>query len=161
MDANTKKTMFSNQTDEWETPLQFFNLLETKFGKFTLDPCATATNAKCAIFFDQSQDGLTKDWSGNNVFVNPPYSDNKNWIRKCFEEGNKLDTQVVLLCPARTDTAYFHDFIMKASEIYFVRGRLKFGSGKNSAPFPSMVVVFNNKRQPGTLVPKMGTLSRE
>lgn len=67
-----------------------------------------------------------------------------DWVKKCSEEAKRPDTTVVMLIPARTDTAYFHDYIYKKPnvEIRFLRGRLKFGDGKNSAPFPSMVVIF-------------------
>jgi site-specific DNA-methyltransferase (adenine-specific) len=77
------------------------------------------------------------------VFLNPPYGRNlKDWVRKGYEEGQKDNTMVVMLIPARTDTQYWHDYVMKADEIRFVRGRIKFGDGTNSAPFPSAVVVF-------------------
>lgn len=81
---------------------------------------------------------------GYNVFCNPPYGRKIGaWVQKCYEESRKPNTLVVLLIPARTDTAYFHDYIYhKAKEIRFVRGRLKFGDAKQSAPFPSMVVIF-------------------
>lgn len=81
---------------------------------------------------------------GANVFCNPPYGKKISaWVQKCYEESRKPNTLVVLLIPARTDTAYFHDYIYhKAREIRFVRGRLKFGNAKQSAPFPSMVVIF-------------------
>ena len=82
---------------------------------------------------------------GHRVFCNPPYGkDIKLWVQKCYEESRKENTVVVMLIPARTDTKYFHDFIWKKAEIRFVKGRLKFGESKNSAPFPSMVVVFRN-----------------
>lgn len=76
------------------------------------------------------------------MFCNPPYSNIKEWVRKCYEESLKPNTLVVLLMPARTDTRYFHDYIINRTEIRFIKGRLKFGDGKNSAPFPSMVVIF-------------------
>ena len=80
---------------------------------------------------------------GYTVFVNPPYGrEIKDWVKKAYEEGQKLDTTVVMLIPARTDTKYFHEYIYNKSEIRFIKGRLKFGDSKNSAPFPSMVVVF-------------------
>lgn len=81
---------------------------------------------------------------GNRVFCNPPYGKEiGKWVKKAYEESKKNDTTVVMLIPARTDTAYFHDYIYhKAKEIRFVKGRLKFGQSKNAAPFPSMVVVF-------------------
>lgn len=77
------------------------------------------------------------------MFCNPPYGRKiKDWVRKCYEESKKPNTVVVMLIPARTDTAYFHEYIYKKAEVRFIRGRIKFGNAKNSAPFPSMVVVF-------------------
>jgi site-specific DNA-methyltransferase (adenine-specific) len=135
--------MFSSVTDLWATPQDFYNKLNAEFG-FTLDPCATADNAKCAKFYTVETDGLKQDWRGERVFCNPPYGRVlKDWVRKCHEEAQKDNTLVVMLIPARTDTSYFHDYIYhKAREIRFIRGRLKFGEATNSAPFPSMVVVF-------------------
>jgi site-specific DNA-methyltransferase (adenine-specific) len=135
--------MFSSETDLWSTPQDFFNELNAEF-HFTLDPCATRENAKCARFFTVEDDGLKQDWQGETVFCNPPYGrEIGKWVKKCYEEAQKPDTIVVMLIPARTDTVWFHDYIYhKAKEIRFIRGRLKFGDAKNSAPFPSMVVVF-------------------
>ena len=137
------RVMFSSNTDLWATPQSFFEELNKEF-QFTLDPCATAENAKCRTFYTKDDDGLKKDWGGQIVFCNPPYGmEIKKWVRKCYEESKKPNTVVVMLIPARTDTAYFHDYIYKKSEVRFIRGRLKFGDAKNSAPSPSMVVVFN------------------
>lgn len=84
---------------------------------------------------------------GARVFCNPPYGrETGRWVAKAYEEGHKPGSLVVLLLPARTDTTYFHDYILGRSEIRFIRGRLKFGGGKNPAPFPSMLVIF---RGPG------------
>lgn len=84
---------------------------------------------------------------GNRVFCNPPYgSEIGKWVEKSYREGCKDNTLVVMLIPARTDTRYFHDYILHRSEIRFVSGRLKFGDGKNSAPFPSMVVIFRGAK---------------
>ena len=81
------------------------------------------------------------------MFVNPPYGRGiKDWVKKCYEEGTKKDTTVVMLIPARTDTKYWHDYVMRADEIRLVKGRIKFGGGNNSAPFPSAVVVFRHDR---------------
>lgn len=134
------KSLFSSTTGEWETPMDFFNKLDSEF-HFTLDPCATHRNAKCKIYFTKQEDGLIQDWSGHTVFVNPPYGRViGKWVKKSYEEGQK--TTVVMLIPARTDTKWWHDYVMKAAEIRFVKGRLKFGGSKNSAPFPSAIVVF-------------------
>lgn len=135
--------MFSSKTDLWETPQSFYDELDKEF-QFTLDPCATPENAKCEMFFTKEMNGLTQNWEGNRVFCNPPYGKEiGKWVKKAYEESKKSNTTVVMLIPARTDTAYFHDYIYhKAKEIRFVKGRLKFGQSKNAAPFPSMVVVF-------------------
>jgi site-specific DNA-methyltransferase (adenine-specific) len=134
--------MFSSATDEWATPQDFFDQLNEEF-KFTLDPCATHESAKCARYFTEEDNGLAQDWAGEVVFMNPPYGRVLGqWVKKAFEESVKGAT-VVCLLPARTDTRWFHDYIYNRSEIRFIKGRLKFGDSKNSAPFPSMVVIFN------------------
>ena len=138
-----KDVMFSSKTEEWATPQAFFEILNAVF-HFTLDPCATPNNAKCAKFYTKEQNGLLQNWGGERVFCNPPYGKViADWVRKCSEEAKKPNTIVVALLPARTDTRYFHEYIYrKAKDIQFVKGRLKFGDCKSAAPFPSMVVVF-------------------
>jgi site-specific DNA-methyltransferase (adenine-specific) len=144
MDNNTKLVMFSSKSGEWSTPQDFFEKLSWRFGPFDLDPAADTTNTKCTNFFTSDDDGLTKDWGGYTSFVNPPYGRGiDRWIQKAYNEAKKNDTKVVMLIPARTDTKYWHDYVMKAAEIHFVKGRLKFGDSQNSAPFPSAVVVFD------------------
>lgn len=129
------------------TPQDFFDKLNLEF-RFTLDPCADASNHKCARYYDREQDGLSRDWEGERVFCNPPYGKEiGKWVQKSFEESKKKNTLVVMLIPARTDTRYFHDFIYGKAEIRFIRGRLKFGNSKTAAPFPSMVVIFKNKEE--------------
>ncbi len=143
MNDKTRSVMFSSTTDDWATPLDFFKKLDSEF-RFTLDACASDKNAKCKKFFTKEQDGLKQPWEGV-VFCNPPYGRcviNK-WVLKACEESAK-GVVVVMLLPARTDTKWFHDLIYGKFEVRFVKGRLKFGGGKNSAPFPSMVVVFGN-----------------
>ena len=135
------QVMFSSKSDEWATPQSFFEELNEEF-HFTLDPCANSENHKCDKWFNKEQNGLSADWGGDVVFCNPPYSEIEKWVAKAFYESRKDNTVVVLLIPARTDTKYFHNYILHRSEIRFVKGRLKFGNQKNAAPFPSMVVVF-------------------
>jgi len=141
------KVLFSSASDMWATPQWLFDELNAEFN-FTLDSCATPENAKCERFYTLADNGLIQNW-GVNVFCNPPYgSEIYAWVKKCYEESKKPGTTVVMLIPARTDTRYFHEFIYhKAKEIRFIRGRLKFGNAKNSAPFPSMIVVFKDTTQ--------------
>jgi site-specific DNA-methyltransferase (adenine-specific) len=141
MNESTLKTMFSSETDLWATPQAFYDRLHAEFN-FTLDPCSDGTNNKCARYFTAAEDGLAQEWAPHTTYCNPPYGRViGDWIRKAYEESRKGAT-VVILIPARTDTKYWHDYVMKAEEIRFVKGRLKFGAGTNSAPFPSAVVVF-------------------
>lgn len=137
------KVLFSSVNEVWATPQHLFDDLNAEFN-FTLDPCALPDNAKCTKYYTPEDDGLSQDWEGETVFCNPPYGRKiYDWVAKCYGESRKPNTKVVLLIPARTDTRYFHDFIYhKAEEVRFLRGRLKFGGAKNSAPFPSMIVIF-------------------
>lgn len=134
---------FSSETDMWATPQDTFDKLNQEFD-FNLDPCATPENAKCQEFFTKSQNGLEQDWSGKRVFMNPPYGRViGDWVKKAAGGG----ALVVCLLPARTDTKWFHNYIYGKAEIRFLKGRLKFGGSKNSAPFPSMVVIFRNEQR--------------
>ena len=133
--------MFSSKTDLWATPQDFFNKLNNEFW-FTLDPCSTEDNHKCDKYYTKEQDGLKQSRDNEIVYCNPPYGrELKKWVKKWSEIKKGI---TVMLLPARTDTSRFHDYIYNKAEIRFVKGRLKFWWSKNSAPFPSMVVIFRN-----------------
>jgi phage N-6-adenine-methyltransferase len=130
---------FSSATDNWATPQDLFDKLN-KVYNFELDVCASKENAKCKRFFTVQDDGLAKDWTGT-CWMNPPYGrEIGKWMAKAYE-SSKTGAKVVCLVPARTDTGWWHDYAMNG-EVTFIRGRLKFGNSKNSAPFPSALVVF-------------------
>ena len=132
--------MFSSKTDLWATPQDFFNKLDAVF-RFDIDVCAIAENAKCKQFFTPEDDGLNREWYGI-CWMNPPYGRGINeWIKKAYESAKKNGATVVCLIPARVDTRWWHDYCAKG-EVHFIKGRLKFGNTKNSAPFPNAVVVF-------------------
>lgn len=151
------KALFSTGKDLWETPKKFFDELNNEF-HFTLDACATAKNAKCEKYFTEKDNALIQDWGGNIVFCNPPYSRQGGQdmsVKKAYEESKKPHTTVVMLLPARTDTKRFHKYIwLPENEIRFIEGRLSFEiNGKpmvdkngrpESAPFPSMIVIFRS-----------------
>lgn len=148
MKAMINEGIFSSRTDEWGTPQKLFDELNNKY-HFTLDPCATDENHKCDKYYTKEQDGLKMSWGRERVYVNPPYGKEiYKWIEKCYNE-NKLGTFIVLLVPARTDTRWFHNFIYKKHKIEFIKGRLKFNDGKQSAPFPSMVVIMKGRNKNG------------
>lgn len=145
---------FSSATPEWSTPRAFFAALDREFG-FTLDPCATPENATCLQFFTAEDDGLKQPWDGV-VFMNPPYGYKiGHWVRKAYNES-RYGAVVVALIPAKTETAWWHDYVMRAAEIRLIRGRMRFGGSSINAPFPSCVVVF----RPGEHVPVFSTMDR-
>ena len=157
MNKATMQVMTSTGKDDWETPSTLFQRLDSEFG-FTIDVCATHQNTKCPRYYTEEDDGLAQDWGGETVWCNPPYSrDGKQdlWVKKAFEESQKPGTIVVMLIPARTDTARFHEYIKGKAEIRFIRDRLVFEiDGKpvldkngrpQGAPFPSMLVIWGGK----------------
>lgn len=132
-----ERALFSSDSDEWATPKELFESLNREYS-FTLDACATKDNTKLPKFYTLDDDGLTKDWGGETVWCNPPYSEIGAWVKKCSEN------RCVMLVPARTDTRYWHEHVFpKACAILFIKGRLKFGNAKSSAPFPSALIFFN------------------
>ena len=135
------KVLFSSNCQEWETPDDLFEELDKEF-HFTLDPCATLENAKCAVFYSKETNGLLQDWR-QRVFCNPPFGKNVGqWVEHAYwNVALGYADVVVCLLPARTDTKWFHDYCLKG-EVRFIRGRLRFKGAKNPAPFPSIVVVF-------------------
>jgi len=131
---------FSSKTDLWSTPQDFFDKYN-KIYNFTLDVCATKDNAKCNNYFTKEENGLEQKWSGN-CWMNPPYGKEISlWMKKAYESSLQGAT-VVCLVPSRTDTKWWHNYAIKG-KIEFIKGRLKFGNSKNSAPFPSAVIIFN------------------
>lgn len=139
------KGMMSSNTDEWATPKELYDYLNSIF-HFTLDPCASDDNYKCDKYFTKRDNGLLQKWAGYRVFCNPPYGRSiSDWVEKAYSENLLYDTFIVLLLPARTDTKWFHDYIYNKHRICFLKGRLKFNDQKNSAPFPSMLVFMESK----------------
>ena len=132
---------FSSADSKWSTPQELFDKLNSQF-HFTIDLAASAENTKCPIFFSEEQDSLAQDWDYHVGWLNPPYSRQLGkWLKKAYETGLAGGT-VVMLLPARTDVKWFHQYVMKADKVIFLKGRLKFGDATSGAPFPSMIVIF-------------------
>lgn len=132
--------MYSSNRDDWETPQFLFDKLNQEFN-FNMDVAASENNAKCPIFYSKENDGLKKPWYGV-CWCNPPYGrEIGKWVKKAAESR----ATVVMLLPARTDTRWFHEYILGKAEIRYIRGRVKFVGATNSAPFPSMVVIFRGE----------------
>lgn len=128
---------------EWATPKRLFEAFHDEFD-FTLDAAATPANAKCDRFYTKEQDSLSQPWDGR-VWCNPPYGPKMGrWIEKGYLEFAQGRAEVVVfLVPARTDTIWWHEYALKATEIRFCKGRIRFeGAGSMRATFPSVAIIF-------------------
>jgi len=106
-------------SDNWETPKEFFNKLNQEFN-FDFDPCPI--NHDINLW-----NGLDIEWGKRN-FINPPYSRKlkEAFVKKAIKESKK-GKLCVLLLPVSTSTKLFHDFILpNKKEIRFIKGRIKF-----------------------------------
>lgn len=132
--------MLRSTSEEWETPLELFQPLDEEF-HFEIDLAALPHNARCARFYTPAIDALQQEWQGV-CWMNPPYGAQLyQWMRKAHESATSGAT-IVCLVPARTDTRWWHDYVMLHAEIRYLRGRLKFSGASNSATFPSAIVIF-------------------
>jgi phage N-6-adenine-methyltransferase len=127
--------------EDHATPPDYFAVWDTEF-HFTLDPCASPENACCPLYFTKEQDGLVQDWRGHTVYMNPPYGRKiGHWMRKAYESAQEGAT-VVCLIPARTDTRWWHAYVVSKAEVRYLARRLKFGDAKHGATFPSVLVIY-------------------
>lgn len=144
-------TLFSSKSDEWPTDTAVVDDWARRVGPFSLDVSATAESAKAPRFYTLADNGLARDWvadaGAGAAWMNPPYSDCESWVAKAIAESARGLTVVGLL-PSRTDTRWFHLVlaVQERCQIWFARGRLRFGEATSSAPFPSLVVVFRPER---------------
>lgn len=146
---------FSSAKEDWETPKRFFDALDAEFG-FVLDAAATFENTKCDLYWSPTKNALNRDWRGS-VWCNPPYGPGiGKWVTKGFYEAQAHNGPVVMLIPARTDTRWWHEYVMRADEIRLIRGRMRFGGSTINAPFPSCIVVFRS----GTYIPRFSAMNR-
>ena len=140
--------MFSSASSEWGTPRDFFARLNAEF-RFELDAAATHHNALCEFYFVKNgrahPDAMHVSWAevSKRIFCNPPYGRNVGrWFEKA-REAQANGATVVMLVPARTDVRWWHKHVERvASEVRFVKGRLRFVGGKYTAPFPSAVIIY-------------------
>jgi site-specific DNA-methyltransferase (adenine-specific) len=136
---------FSSKKHDWATPLDLFDHYN-KIYDFSIDVCANESNAKCDRYFSLEEDGLSQSWQHEICWMNPPYGrEISKWVKKAYDESLE-GSEIVALLPARTDTAWFHDYILDIAKVEFLRGRVKFledGKPRHPAPFPSMIVCWD------------------
>ena len=136
---DVNQNWFNRPKDNYETPDSLFKPLDDEF-HFTLDVAASKENAKCATFFTKEENGLLQDWSGV-CWMNPPFGrEMRKWVKKAYEEWKKGAT-VVCLLPSRTNTAWWHDWVMQG-EVRFIRGEVKFKGHENGLWMPMSIVIF-------------------
>ena len=134
--------MMSSASGEWETPDDFFAAVNAEF-KFVLDVCATEANTKCAEYITPEQNALAQEWHGP-AWMNPPYGRAVGtWLGKAHDEAHARGCVVVCLLPARTDTKWWWEWVLKANEVRFLKGRLKFVGAPSGATFPSCLAIFD------------------
>lgn len=139
--------MTSSLTDDWPTPSYVFDKLDAEF-HFTLDVCADDQNHKADRYYTKEIDGLSQQWEGV-CWMNPPNGRSiGHWVKKAFESARGGGAIVVCLLPARTDTRWWRDYVMRASELRFISGRVKFGNASQGAPFPSVIAIFGTPTTP-------------
>lgn len=134
--------LFTSDHASWETPQKLFDRVSKIYGPFDFDAAASQENAKCERYFDRELNGLAQPWRGR-VWLNPPYGDAvKFWVRKCAL--SRLNCEVIVaLLPARTDTRWFHQYVLgHASRLVLFEGRIKFVGAASSAPFPSILAIY-------------------
>lgn len=146
------KVHWSSDSGEWTTPKELFAEIDKEF-HFTLDAAASKGNALCKRYWTKEDDALAKDWGGRQViWCNPPYGRGLDKWLACGYRGSQPYSAgrsvIVFLLPARTDTQWFYEYATQPrAEVRFLKGRLKFGGSENSAPFPSMLLIFRPVRK--------------
>ncbi len=132
----------SSKKQDYGTPQFIFDALNLEF-PFTIDVCANAENAKCKRFYTEEDNSLSKDWSKEICFMNPPYNMVDVFMRKAFHESSN-GAIVVCLVPARIDSKWWHKYVMKTEWRMFTQ-RIEYVGGNNRAPMPSAIVIFRPK----------------
>ena|ERR1700722_19668334 len=142
--SEMSRSIACDQKDLWETPPHIFEQLDREFN-FSLDPCCEEHTAKCTKFFTKEDNGLNKCWSGESVFVNPPYSRGNidKWVKKCLEESKEAYPNLIVgLLPVSTSANWFHKYIVGHAELRFIKQRIRFVGAPYTAPFSSIIVIW-------------------
>lgn len=148
------ETVTSSASDEWPTPQWLVGQCAAEFGPFDTDPAATAHSAQAPAFYTIDDDGLSQSWKGR-VWMNPPYSNVGAWMAKARAEVEVGNAElVVCLVPARVDARWYRAATAAASVVRVLPQRVKFGGCKDSAPFPSAVIVLGSDGKRHGVMPK-------
>jgi hypothetical protein len=129
------------------TPPYVLEPVRVALGGIELDPCTEPDNP-CGAERFYTVDGLDQPWDAATIYVNPPYSRAREpWVRACIAAAAR-GSRVVLLMPAATDTRIFQEAVESASQVVFIKGRVKFGvlrdnRRQEAASHPSALIGWN------------------
>lgn len=140
------KEKFDTGKQTWKTPDIIFLPLDSEFS-FETDLACDEENKLCPIGFTEQDESLSKEWVGVN-WLNPPFGKVKLWVKKAYEETRKDGTIIVMLIFSKTNTVWWHDYVMRAKEVRLIKGRPKFKGAKHGLPFPLSIVVFQKTNTP-------------
>lgn len=145
MTSSSLAVHFSSGRQDWATPQSLFDAISAEYGPFDLDVCATPENAKAARYFTPEDDGLKQRWSGR-CWMNPPYGSSiRDWVARAYDEALESRATTVGLLPARTDTNWWYDWVRPATEIVYLKGRVRFEGATSGAPFPSALAIWRRR----------------
>lgn len=137
------------ESDNRFTSPDLIGAVQASFGEIDFDPCwhkASAVHPKSYLDVREGHDGLRDDWSGPLAFVNPPWSNQKKWVERAYDQWLKRNVKtVVCLVPSQTGTDLFHDTLAQDADIYFLRKRPRFfkeDKTSDSATAPVMIIMF-------------------
>ena len=142
-------SLYSSNSENWETPQKLYDDLNKEFS-FEFDLCASHDNKKHYKFYSKQDNSLAQTWDKTS-WLNPPYGRGiDKWVEKAYKDSNKYGNTIVCLLPVRSDTKWWHNYVMKSAELRLLNKRLSFEKTgyNNKAPFPACVVVFNGKNNP-------------
>jgi phage N-6-adenine-methyltransferase len=132
------------QSNDWWTPPEIFEKLNINFDLDVASPVGGVDWIPAEKYYTKYDDGLKQDWFGT-VWCNPPYGrETYKWLSKFINHNNGI-----ALVFARTDTAWFHELVVRADALMFTKGRITFlksgESSGNSSASGSMLIACGNK----------------
>jgi phage N-6-adenine-methyltransferase len=123
------------EVDDRGTDPALFAKLDERF-HFTVDVAASTANAKCERYYTFEDDGLSRSWTGERVWCNPPYSDIRPWVERAWYwtslNPNPAFIVVMLLPANRTEQLWWQDWVEphrdcgRGLTVEFMPGRPRF-----------------------------------
>lgn len=112
------------------TPTEFLAAVKDRLciGNFDMDVAATAENAVCVNYYDESMDALSRQWlvtQGGWIWCNPPFGKITPWVKKAAWESYN-GASVAMLVPASVGSNWWRDYVELYAYQVFLNGRITF-----------------------------------